>query len=155
MISAGTALVASIAGPWVTLTVARRQFSANVLSANRQKWIETLRDLLAELISLIVGALVIKAKWKDKWDRGRGALAADPELLAKLERMVLVQWKIRLLINPTDPDHQELYGKIDAAFKRLQSEESRESETEVDIESITSLAQTILKREWQRVKLGV
>ncbi len=70
LISAGTALVASIAGPWVTLTVARRQFSANVVSANRQKWIETMRDLLAELVSLIVGALVTKAKWKDNGTEG-------------------------------------------------------------------------------------
>jgi hypothetical protein len=62
LISACTALVASIAAPWVTLTIARRQFSASVLSANRQKWIETLRDLLAELISLVVAGLVVKSK---------------------------------------------------------------------------------------------
>jgi len=66
LVSACTALVASIVGPIVTLTVARRQFSANVLSANRQKWIETLRDMLAELISLMVAVLVVKAGWKDK-----------------------------------------------------------------------------------------
>jgi hypothetical protein len=155
LISAGTALVASIVGPWVTLTVARRQFSANVISANRQRWIETLRDLLAELISLLVAGSVVKAKWKDKWDRGRGPLAAEPEWLAKLERIVLVQWKTRLLINPTEPDHQELCGTIDAALKRIQAEELHETETEQDIQSIASLAQTILKREWQRVKLGI
>jgi hypothetical protein len=43
LVSACTALVASVAGPLVTLAVARRQFNANVLSANRQKWIEALR----------------------------------------------------------------------------------------------------------------
>jgi len=36
VISACTALVASIIGPIVTLTVAKRQFNATVLSANRQ-----------------------------------------------------------------------------------------------------------------------
>jgi len=46
VISACTALVASIVGPFVTLAVARRQFNATVLSANRQKWIEASRDLL-------------------------------------------------------------------------------------------------------------
>jgi hypothetical protein len=76
-------------------------------------------------------------------------------MLAKLERIVRVQWKIRLLINPTEPDHQELYRIIDMAFKRIQSEDSPDSETEGDIESITRLAQAILKREWQRVKQGV
>ena len=53
LISACTALVASIAGPFVTLIVAKRNFNATVLSANRQKWIESLRDMLAELISLL------------------------------------------------------------------------------------------------------
>jgi hypothetical protein len=154
LVSACTALVASIVGPLVTLTVARRQFSATVLSANRQKWIETLRDMLAELISLLVAALVIKARWKEKWDKGRGALSADPALLEKLERIVLTQTKIRLLINPTEVDHQRLHQAIETAFKRLQSEESLDSETEADIEVITGLGQSILKREWQRVKLG-
>lgn len=48
-ISAATALVASILGSIVTIRVAKRQFNANVLSANRQKWIEMLRDIVAEL----------------------------------------------------------------------------------------------------------
>ena len=61
LVSATTALVASLVGPLVTLTVARRQISASVLSANRQKWIETLREMLAELISLLVAVVVVKA----------------------------------------------------------------------------------------------
>ena len=154
MVSACTALVASIVGPFVTLAVARRQFNATVLSANRQKWIETLRDMLAELLSLLVTALVVKEKWKDRWDKGRGPLIEDAALLDKVQQMVLSQSKIRLLLNPTEPDHLRLSRAIDAAFKRLQSEESSDAETEADIELITSLAQSILKREWQRVKLG-
>src|SRR5690349_8482952 len=46
LVSACTALFASIVGPLVTLTVARRQFNATVLSGNRQKWIEALRETL-------------------------------------------------------------------------------------------------------------
>ena len=80
LVSACTALVTSVVGPIVTLAVARRQFNANVLSANRQKWIEELRDVL--------------------------------------------------------------------------SEGSHDAESEADIENITRLAQSILKREWERVKRG-
>ncbi len=154
LISASTALVASIAGPFVTLLVAKRNFNATVLSANRQKWIDSMRDMLAELISLLIASLVFKAKWKDKWDHGRGALIAEPALIDKLQRIVLTQTKIRLLLNPGEGDHQRLYQAIDTAMKRLQSEASPESETEVDIEAITTLAQSILKREWLRVKKG-
>ena len=155
LISACTALVASIAGPFVTLIVAKRNFNATVLSANRQRWIESLRDTLAELISLLIAALFLKEKWKGKWDRGRGALIAEPALLDKVQSMVLAQSRVRLLLNPTEADHQHLYRAIESAAKRLQSEEALESETEADIETITTLAQTILKREWRRVKHGI
>ncbi len=154
VISACTALVASIVGPLVTLSVARRQFNATVLSANRQKRIEILRDMLAELISLLVAALIVRSTSKTNWDKGRGPVGENAALLEKLERIVLAQSKIRLMLNPLEADHQQLYRAIETAFKRLQSEDSSDSETEADIETITALAQTILKREWQRVKLG-
>ena len=109
----------------VTLAVSRRQFGAAVLSTNRQKWIETLRDQLAEVISLIVAALIVKNRFKNHWDEGRGAFESDPALLEKLERLVLAQSKIRVLMNPTEPDHQRLYQAIDVALRRLKSERAR------------------------------
>lgn len=154
LVSASTALVASIVGPVVTLTVARRQFSATVLSGNRQKWIEALRDDLAELIALLATGSVVKSKWKDKWEEGRVALNAEPALLDKFERIVLTQARIQLLINPADPDHQRLSEAIEAAAARLRSEEAPGSETVADIRTILRLSQSIIKREWQRVKLG-
>ena len=79
----------------------------------------------------------------------------DPAILSLVSAcMVLVQTKIRLLLNPNEGDHQRLYQALDTARKRLQSEESQEIETEADIETITKLAQAILKREWMRVKHG-
>ena len=154
LVSACTALVASIIGPVITLTVARRQFNATVISTNRERWIETLRDALAELIALIASALIVKSNWKDKWDRGRGPLNADPALLKKFEHIVLAQAKIQLLVSPTDPDHQRLYETIETAIKRLQYEKSPDEETQRDMRTIMALGQAILKREWQRVKLG-
>jgi hypothetical protein len=66
----------------------------------------------------------------------------------------LVQWKIRLLLNPTEADHQQLNQTIETALERLKPEGSHDSETEADVESIARLGQAILKREWQRVKRG-
>lgn len=154
LISACTALVASVAGPVVALLVSTRQFSAAVLSANRQKWIETLRDSLAELVSLIVAAVVVRAGWKSQWNRGLGPVTEERAMLQKLERIVLVQWKIRLLLNPNEEDHQQLNLAIETALKRLQSEAATDAETDADLASITRLGQAILKREWVRVKRG-
>src|SRR5262249_45656680 len=113
-----------------------------------------LRDTLAELIALIRAALVVKSKWKDKWDRGRGPLDADPAMLEKFEHIVLLRSKIELLTNPTDRDHQLLYVAIETAISRLGAEASVEGETQRDVQAITRLGQTILRREWQRVKIG-
>src|SRR5262245_29978424 len=154
LVSACTALVASIVGPVVTLAVARRQFSATVLSTNRQRWIDTLRDMLAELISLMASAAVVRSTWKDEWRRGLAIVESSPEWLAKLERLILIESKIRLLINPHEPDHRELHEAIAVALKRLQAERADEAEIDADVERITALAQAILKREWIRVTHG-
>ena len=154
MVSACTALVASIVGPIVALNVAKRQFNATAISANRNKRIDTLRDELAEFISLLATALVVKSKWKDRWEEGRGPMNSEPALLEKFERIVLAQSKIQLLINPNEENHQRLTETIDAAIRRLRSEDASDSETEADLRTIVALAQAILKREWERVKLG-
>ena len=78
----------------------------------------------------------------------------EPALLEKFERIVLAQAKIQLLINPNEENHQRLTETIDAAIRRLRSEAALDSETEADLRTIVALAQAILKREWQRVKLG-
>jgi hypothetical protein len=154
VISAATALVASIVGPLVTLSVGRRQFAATVLSTNRQRWIDMLRESLAELVSQLATVSVIKATWQEKWDKGIGPIAADPCRLEKLQRLVLVQFRIRLLLNPAEADHQELYRAIELSIERLREERSVEEETAADVETISKLGQAILKREWQRVKSG-
>jgi len=154
LVSASTALVASVVGPTVTLKVAKRQFNATVLSGNRQKWMEALRDALAELVSLLAMAMMVKSKWKDNWREGRGPLDAEPAMLDKYESIVLAQSKINLLCNPAEADHQRLAKAIDEAARRLRSEDVPYSETEADIRGIVVLGQSILKQEWQRVKLG-
>src|SRR5690349_18455780 len=85
LITAMTALVASIMGPLVTLSVARRQFRANVISTNRQKWIETFRDRVSELLSLMSAAQLIKRHSKESWRGGLGA-AANMGVADKFEK---------------------------------------------------------------------
>src|SRR5689334_320666 len=132
LVSACTALVASIVGPAVTWNVTKRQINANVLSANRQKWIESMRETIAELVALMVAVGVVKQQWRGEWNRGRGVLAADPHLLPKLERMVLVNWKIRLLINPNEAEHIALVDRLDAALERLEHDDTDEAATRAD-----------------------
>src|SRR5512144_1751006 len=122
LVSACTALVASIAGPAVTLTVARRQISANVVSVNRQRWIETLRDLVAELIALIATGMMVRLERARDSTSVNALFATDPLMIQKVERIVMVRNKIRLLTNPGEDDHRQLLDAIDVAFRYLSSD---------------------------------
>ena len=133
--------------------MSRRQFNATVLSTGRQKWIDQLRDLLADLMSQLAGLSVIKSGWTGEWNGGLGLLHTDPSLVAKVEHLVLVRWKIRLMLNLNEADHQKLDQLIDAAVQRLRDEPG-EADTDADIENISRQAKGILKREWERVKRG-
>ncbi len=59
-ISASTALIATIAGPYVAVKTARSQIKANLISTNRARWIESMRDLVACAISHWTGVMYLR-----------------------------------------------------------------------------------------------
>ena len=87
------------------------------------------------------------------WNGGLGLLHADRLWLAN-SSAVLVRWKIRLMLNLNEADHQELDQLIGGAVQRLRDAPPREADTDADIENISRQAKGILKREWERVKRG-
>ena len=154
LITASTALVASVMGPIVTLNVARRQFRANVISTNRQKWIDTFRDRVSELLSLMNAAQLIKRHSADVWRGGVGP-AASLGVTDKFEKAFMALSEIRLLTNPLDTEHQLLNDALAAALAHLQHDELRDEELESSIEDVIALGRTIIRHEWARVKRGV
>ena len=152
--SACTALIASVAGPIVTLRVARQQFRANVLSVNRQRWIENLREALASLVSQLIVAASLKQALKLP---DRNAVAADSALLGRLEELTRTVARIRLLLNPTEADHEELRALMESALDGLRSDATPPDlfeRTDALVAGIVTTAQRLLKREWMRVKRG-
>ena len=154
LITASTALVASVMGPIVTLTVARRQFRANVISTNRQKWIDTFRDHVSELLSLMNAAQLIKRHSSEAWRGGVGP-AGSLGVTDKFERAFMALAEIRLLTNDTDPEHQRLNDALAVAVAHVQHDELREDDLEGCIDDIVALGRTIIRHEWGRVKRGV
>src|ERR1700674_5259085 len=108
LIAALTALMASVLGPVVTLAVARHQFRANVLSTNRQKWIDMFRDRLAELLFLMNAAQVIRRALSDEWRGGAAAIHDNPALADKIEKTFMAVAQIQLLTKGSEPVHQAL-----------------------------------------------
>jgi hypothetical protein len=154
LITATTALVASIMSPLVTLAVARRQFRANVISTNRQKWIDTFRDRVAELLSLMNAAQLIKRHTADAWRGGMGP-AASLGVTDKFEKAFMALAEVRLLTNASDPEHQRLNAALADALGHLQHDELRDDELAAAVGDVITLGRTIIRQEWGRVKRGV
>jgi hypothetical protein len=153
-ISALTALAASLIAPFVTMYVAHRQFNATVLSANRQRWIEGLREQIASLVAQLAAAMGLV---QDIDDAKRRAFGHDPELLQRVERLILTVAKIRLMLNPHEADHQDLVRTMHNAVNLLRRPGSYDEITagiEAGIDAIVTKSQAILKHEWIRVKQG-
>jgi hypothetical protein len=154
LISATTAMIASIAGPFVNTRIAKFEFKANVLSVNRQKWIDTTRDLVASLTS----QLLIAAALRQTLEEPTGIIIArDPELSRRVENLLRTVSKIELMLNPLEQDHQQLNDLMKAGVEQLRSpslEGDIEEHIEVISRDIIQISQAILKREWVRVKRG-
>ena len=79
----------------------------------------------------------------------------------KIGRILFLEAKIRLLLNPSESDHASLIALIHQSSMKLRSISQRGGvdlrsleELYAIVEKIVPLAQGILKREWNRVKAG-
>ena len=141
-----TALCAVLLGPLVSLHVVRREFAAQVLSSNRQQWINTLRDRLAKLIAFVAHYSAAKAA---------GQLD-EQTALARHETAYALWAEIALMVNPAEKDHAELVAAIDSILQYLFASPAAIDPAQVRdrMDTLTSQSQRILKREWERVKKG-
>ncbi|WP_213958846.1 hypothetical protein [Variovorax sp. dw_954] len=152
LVSAVTALVASVTGPLVTLYIGRSQIRASVLAANRQKWIESFREAIATFCAQI--AAIVHTREKILAD-GRIRISSDPEMLHRLENLILTFTRIRLLTDPLDEDHHRLLGDMQELLRFLQAASPTadiQSEVEAAVGKIVEASLRVLRREWARVK---
>ncbi len=156
-IPAVTALIAVVLGPLVSIyvvnrqikastSIAEKQITASVVSTNRREWIKEFRDLISEFISLI--------------SIESSPFQAEPS--AK-ERRILIAEKIKLFLNPTEEDYPKLVELIFEVNAHASTLGLQTVLTESDplyallheeIDKISDLSSSILKREWERVKQG-
>jgi hypothetical protein len=151
-ITALAAIVGVVIGSIVSLLIARQQFKATVISANRQQWINTLRDCIADFQTKTKIALVETSLALNNETAVASNVKDHDEALKGMRFLVN---KTALLLNPNETDHSELI----LLFKQLEdhcingdpNERTKEEKLQ---DSITSIGQKILKREWERVKRG-
>lgn len=148
LISAITALVATVVGPLVSWHIAKKQINSSVVSGNRQEWINRLRNVLAELVMIIRHVPPAHAANSITLQE---AIAKHGELTEKIELT-------KLLLNPNEAEHQELLRLISSAGDQVKDAinhgTGRALEMGQTAERIVTQSQIILKKEWNRVKRG-
>lgn len=148
LISAVTVLVAVLVGPIVTLYVARKQIKSSVVSANRQEWINRLRNEIASFVQEVKHV--------------PSAYSADAitveQAIEKHGEITLKEQVVKLLLNPNEKDHQELLALMSTASKKalnaINTKRGLSNILDEATEPVIQQTQKILKAEWERVKRG-
>ena len=151
-VTAATALISAIMGPLMSYIIARRQIRASVISNNRERWTEALRDSVAEYVALLLSASMVKQTVGQDPLR---AVTEDRALLQIVERTILVKNKIMLMTNPNDSRYTELCEVVEVTYQALFAEDSQDfARIRGGSEAITRAGREVLKVEWERVKRG-
>jgi hypothetical protein len=146
-LSAITAIAAVIISPAITYFTVRKQIRANLVSANRQSWIDKLRDELSELFELLT--------WQ--YLQRPGTLSGEEGYRYEAEkrsRIRLLINRIRLRLNPQEGDSRTLVKNLQALQRFAAAGASSSTDFDGEMEAAVGKAQDILKAEWRRVKKG-
>jgi len=152
--SALTALIASLAGPLVTIYATRSQINATVRSGNRQRWIDEFRDSISRFCSEI--AIVAQGRETIVRD-GEIVIHTESEFLQAYGRLIYSANKIRLMTNPNDPEHGQLLEAIDRIFVLLRTAAPNQDphrEGQAIIGEVVQRSISIIRQEWNRVQRG-
>jgi hypothetical protein len=151
-VTASTALVSAVTGPLVSYIVATRQIRASVISNNRERWTEALRDSVAEYVALLLSASMVK---QTIGQNPLKAVTEDHALLEIVERIILVKNKIMLMTNPDENRYTELCEIVEGTYQALMSDDPEASgRIRIGSEAITRAGRNVLNAEWARVKRG-
>lgn len=158
---AGLAALAAVASAWIArnavraqsdaaaaqieaaTNVAKLQSRANVVSASRQRWIDALRDDIAEFLTTDAEHKGFDVRPSFDPKANLDSIRQKDRLLA---RQMLLLKRIRLRLNPIEADHIELVVRMNKLVMTPQLESGKPAE------NVVELAQKIFKDEWERVK---
>ena len=116
-----------------SLSVANKQ----IIAPMRQAWINTLRDLVAELTSSALHYHV--AGFEERTDE-------------EYRRLTLLEYKVTMMLNPMEENHkqlEQLIRKLISALERRR--EAEEGFPDIHL-AVVILSRQIFKREWNVVK---
>ncbi len=154
IIASLTALVVGILGPIVAIYTTNRQIKANVVSTSRMQWINSLRDSLAEALSICAYIATTPPKPIDNPG------SPSDHRLPRDERLRFLASTISLMLDPNKGSHNQFLERVKAmvysAGKALFSSDKAWSAETVtlarEINNVESLSKNILNDAWEIVK---
>src|ERR1051325_1451586 len=140
VLSLVVAALAVFVAPLIARRIGRGQIASSLAVANkqitapmRQAWINSLRDTLARLLSRALHYHV--AGFEERTD-------------AEYRHLTLLEYRVLLMLNPNEGDHQRLEKLIQ---KMIASIQDPSGFPEIHT-AVKDLSREILKREWNVVK---
>jgi hypothetical protein len=136
----GAALIALLSAVF-TVWNTGRTIRATVVSTNRQKWIDSVRDDLALFLRLS------SINHMHHWSETPPADLIE-EMQAARKEMHLLSLRILLKLNPAEKEHVQFIGMIEEL--RTTSRPQRDELPD----RLARAGQDIFKAEWERIKRG-
>lgn len=122
------------------INIAARTSRATVVSANRQRWIDAIREDVADFIS--VRSQIVALKLAGSFEGGgQDALLTENRVLRT--KLVMLQSRIDMRLNHDEEDHLALLE----ALRKFNQEASEDAET-----SLRIIGRKIFHDEWKRLK---
>lgn len=144
------------------LDIAAKNLNAQVLSGNRQQWINSLRDTTAEYLGAVHQlrksrtiarhcAHISKRDNVDFFIEYRDAISAMTSDARIVDNLT---YKIRLLINPTEPEGIRITELLNTIRESTGSNQKKPDRAQINAcgEELVTIMQAYIKKEWDRVK---
>jgi hypothetical protein len=128
------------------LDISVNSINKDILSKNRQEWINTLRDCVSDYLSSHeLSKLIVKHDKK--------GTDTPPEYRTEFKTWQSLTYKIQMLLNPNEEKSKKLFDlmrNLNLATDYYSN--AKENEYESIKNKIIETTQLILKEEWERVK---
>src|SRR5258706_3885189 len=150
-VTACSALVSAAAGPLASVVVASRQARVSLVSSNRERWTEALRDSIADYVAIALSAAALQ---EARQEAAVAAVRDDPELWHVVEGVARARTRVLLMLNPIECTHLELSAAIDRSYRILEHGAATLATIAPVLDALTGAGRSVLKAEWSRVKPG-
>ena len=120
------------------------EFKATIASTNRQNWINELRDLTSQILSLSAEFSLLNDE--DKKD------VSKLNVSKLFEKLIYLKSKIELLLNSEKSDHKTLITKIDNIVSIVLSKEDEENQFSDARDEVVNAARKMFDANWKKIK---